>query len=115
MNGALTLKPQTNDKLDPKTQVSETVEAASLSRRGYKKLLAEKQREYELLYDETLKAMEQYRYSLDYFEFMTDAKLIDTCIYEIKRSESEFEYLLLRLKAKHAELTALKNGAPAGR
>ena len=46
---------------------------------------------------------------------MTDAKLIDTCIYEIKRSESEFEYLLLRLKAKHAELTALKNGAPAGR
>lgn len=59
--------------------------------------------------------MEQYQYSLDYFEFMTDAKLIDTCIYEIKRSESEFEYLLLRLKAKHAELTALKNGAPAGR
>lgn len=63
-----------------------------------RRILRSEQEAYEYLRQEALFALGEFKRCVNNFDFISEEKLVDVCIYDIQKSMSRYEYLVKELK-----------------
>lgn len=63
-----------------------------------RRILRSEHEAYEYLRQEALFALGEFKRCVNNFDFISEEKLVDVCIYDIQKSMSRYEYLVKELK-----------------
>lgn len=63
-----------------------------------KKIIRGEEKSLNWLRREALDALSDFRRHVNNFDFISDSKLVDVCIYDIEKSQTRYEYLINELK-----------------
>ncbi len=63
-----------------------------------KRIIRQEREAYEYLREEALSALGDFKRCVNNFNFISEEKLVDVCIYDIQKAMSRYEYLVSELK-----------------
>lgn len=63
-----------------------------------KRIIRQERESYEYLREEALSALGDFKRCVNNFNFISEEKLVDVCIYDIQKAMSRYEYLVKELK-----------------